>query len=118
VDNQDALDACLTHFTRRFNHRELMYLLQARGIPAGAAQTTRDKMEYDPQLEHRDFYVRADHPELGNHRFEAFPVHFSAARSEVHDGAPCLGQHTQDVLQRVLGYSDEEVADLIAEAAV
>ena len=118
VERQDALDACITGFTRRFDSRELMYLLQARGVPAGAAQNTRDKMEYDPQLEHRNFYVQAGHPELGRHRFEALPVHFSDAGSAAPQGAPCLGQHTQDVLTRVLGYSEAEVAELMAEAAV
>jgi benzylsuccinate CoA-transferase BbsF subunit len=95
-----------------------MYVLQARGVAAGAAQNTRDKTEYDPQLEYRGFYVRADHPELGDHRFEALPVQFSAARSDVRRGAPCVGEHTIDVLTTLLGYSESEVTELMAEAAL
>ena len=37
-----------------------MYLLQARGVPAGTAQNTRDKMEFDPEsMTKRRFTVKA-----------------------------------------------------------
>jgi crotonobetainyl-CoA:carnitine CoA-transferase CaiB-like acyl-CoA transferase len=118
VENQAALDEALTERTRRFEARELMYLLQARGVPAGVAQNMRDKAEHDPQLAHRGFFQTADHPELGPHRFEGLPVRFSGARWQVRRGAPCLGEHNVDVLTRLLGYSQEEVAALVAEAAL
>ncbi len=118
VENQDALDAAVTERTRRFDTRELMYLLQADGVPAGTAQNTRDKMLHDPQLDSRGFYRVADHTELGPHRYEGFPVQFSEARWEVRYGSPCLGEHTAHVLTKLLGYSAEEVAELVAEAAL
>jgi crotonobetainyl-CoA:carnitine CoA-transferase CaiB-like acyl-CoA transferase len=118
LKNQVALDDAITACTRRFDTRELMYLLQARGVPAGTAQNTRDKMEFDPQHAFRGFYQNADHTELGPHRFEGFPAQFSESRWEMRHGAPCLGEHNMDVLTRVLGYSEEEATELIAEAAV
>jgi crotonobetainyl-CoA:carnitine CoA-transferase CaiB-like acyl-CoA transferase len=95
-----------------------MYALQARGVPAGACQTMRDKMEADPQLRERGFYVEAEHPELGQHRFEGLPLRFSRARWEVCRPSPCLGEHTRDVLTGILGYSHAEFEELVAEAAV
>ncbi len=67
---------------------------------------------------HVAIYPVAPHTELGPHRFDGFPMRFSAARWEVRHGAPCLGEHNLDVLTRILGYSDEEAAEMIAEAAV
>jgi crotonobetainyl-CoA:carnitine CoA-transferase CaiB-like acyl-CoA transferase len=118
LDNQDALDEAITALTRSFDSRELMYLLQARGVPAGSAQNTRDKMETDPQHAARGFYQSAEHTELGMHRFEGMPMQFSAARWDIRRASPCLGQDTTEVLTRLLGYSDAEVADLVAEAAM
>jgi len=118
LQNQEALDEALTARTRPFDTRELMYLLQARGVPAGTAQNTRDKMEYDPQHAFRGFYPVAPHPEMGDHRFEGYPVRFSAARWQVRHGAPCFGGDTMDVLTRLLDYGEDEAAGLVAEAAV
>jgi crotonobetainyl-CoA:carnitine CoA-transferase CaiB-like acyl-CoA transferase len=118
LENQGDLDDEITARTRRFDTRELMYLLQARGVPAGTAQNTRDKMELDPQHAFRGFYAAAPHAELGEHRFEGFPVQFSESRWQMKRGAPCLGEDSMDVLTRVLGYSEAEVADLMAEAAI
>jgi len=118
VERQEALDTALTEHTRRFDARELMYLLQAKGVPAGACQTYRDKLELDPQLAGRGFFPEADHPELGRHRFEGMPLRFSDARWQIDSGAPCLGADTLNVLTRLLGYSDEEADRLVAEAAV
>jgi crotonobetainyl-CoA:carnitine CoA-transferase CaiB-like acyl-CoA transferase len=118
VQHQGELDSALTLHTRRFDTHELMYLLQARGVPAGTAQNARDKMEHDPQLQHRGFYVAADHGELGRHQFEGLPLRFSDARWEVHRGGPCLGEHTLEVLTQLLGYSEADVEELRAEAAL
>jgi crotonobetainyl-CoA:carnitine CoA-transferase CaiB-like acyl-CoA transferase len=75
-------------------------------------------MELDPQHKYRDFYRSAPHPELGAARFEGLPFQLSRARWRMEVGAPCLGQHTLDVLTRVLGLSEGQVAELIAEAAL
>jgi crotonobetainyl-CoA:carnitine CoA-transferase CaiB-like acyl-CoA transferase len=118
VAHQDVLDALIGARTRGLDALELMYTLQAVGVTAGLAQTARDKLDADPQLAYRGFYPMADHPDLGVHRFEGFPARFSNARWRVDRGAPRLGEHTRDVLTRVLGYSDAEVDALAAEAAV
>lgn len=115
---QDALDLAIAEQTRRFDARELMYLLQAKGVPAGAVQNTRDKMELDPQLQARGFYSRAPHPVLGVHRFEGLPMRFSRARWEVRQGAPLLGEHTIQVLREILGYSEKEIGQMVSEGAV
>jgi len=118
LENQDALDAALSALTRSHEPYELMYKLQARGIPAGMAQTTREKLDADPQLKARGFYTESTHPEIGKGWFEGLPIQFSRARWQMLKAAPRLGENTAEVLIRVLGMSEEEGADLMAEAAV
>ncbi len=118
VANQEALDAGIAKRTRGYDAREVMYLLQARGVPAGVAQNARDKLEHDPQHRFRGFFPAAPHSELGEHRFEGLPMRFSDSRWEIRRGAPCLGEDTMEVLTSLLGFSSEEVVALMAEAAV
>ncbi len=118
VANEDALDAALTERTRDREAPDLMYALQARGVPAGLCQRTDDKMERDPQLRARDFYRWAPHAEMGEHRFDGLPIAFSDARWRMWRGAPLLGEDTFEVLTQLLDYAPEEIAELQGEAAV
>jgi len=115
--NQDALDARISAWTANFDSHDLMLLLQARGVPAGAMQTMADRMERDPQLQQRCFYPVADHPELGLHRFEGVPVKLSRSEWRIAHGAPTLGEHNADVLGELLGLSEAEMLELTIEAS-
>ena len=116
--NQDALDAAISERTRQHDAFELMFALQAAGVPAGTCQRYDDKLERDPQLAARDFYRTAPHGQLGEHRFEGYPITFSRARWRMDHGAPLVGEHTAEVLMDLLGFSSEELAQMIGEAAV
>jgi len=118
VEHEDELDSVLTDCTRRFDPRELTYALQAVGVPAGVTQHQRDKMEHDPQLAARDFYVRARHPELGEHRYEGLPFQFSRSRWRVERSSPLFGEDTLSILSETLGYSPDEINTMLAEMAV
>jgi crotonobetainyl-CoA:carnitine CoA-transferase CaiB-like acyl-CoA transferase len=118
VAEQEALDAAINSLTRGREAHELMYELQARGVPAGVCQTAEDRMEKDPQLAERSFYRTAHHGEMGTHRFEGLPMQFSRGRWRMDRGAPLIGEDTHRVLTELLGYSDEDAARLASEAAV
>jgi crotonobetainyl-CoA:carnitine CoA-transferase CaiB-like acyl-CoA transferase len=46
------------------------------------------------------------------------PIKMSETPGEVYAPAPMLGEHTEEVLRGVLGYSPERIARLKAEGAV
>ena len=118
VANEDALDEAITDATKSWEPHALTEVLQACGVPAGTVQTMEDRMERDPQLADRGFYPTAPHPELGDHRYEGFPMQFSKARWRLDRGAPLLGEHTRHVAVDLLGYSESEFEALVAEGAV
>jgi crotonobetainyl-CoA:carnitine CoA-transferase CaiB-like acyl-CoA transferase len=116
--HQDELDAHIEAWTRTLDPYDVMYLLQAAGVPAGVVQNQRDKSERDPQLQARGFYRPADHPNLGVHVYEGLPYLFSRSDWSVRRGAPLLGEHTPDVYHDLLGRSDDEMASLVEEAVI
>ena len=66
----------------------------------------------DPQVKHRGLEVRAPHAAAGEVRMVANPIKFSATPI-THDVAPPrLGEHTDEVLSRVLGLTPDRIREL------
>ena len=66
----------------------------------------------DPQIIENDYIVDFDHPELGKIRIPGFPVRLSRAEVNNNFIAPRLGEHTDSVLKKICGYTDENIGRL------
>jgi benzylsuccinate CoA-transferase BbsF subunit len=109
--NEDALEELLNAWTAKFTAEEVTAKLQAAGVAAFPALTNQELAE-DPHLRSRGFFVELPHNEVGARQHAGVPWVFSDTPCQVRHAAPCLGQDTNDVMQRVLGYSGEEIAAL------
>ena len=49
---------------------------------------------------------------------EGHPVHFSKTDWTIERAAPCLGEHTEEVLGRLLGMNSQEVDELREEGVI
>jgi crotonobetainyl-CoA:carnitine CoA-transferase CaiB-like acyl-CoA transferase len=113
---REQIDRELAAFTTRHEPRALMHLLQAAGVPAGMVQRSSDHMQ-DPQLAHREFFRRLQHPEMGEVPYEGHAYKIAGYDNGPRFPAPCLGEHTYQVLSEVLGLSDDEVAETMGSGA-
>lgn len=109
------LDRLLGGWTSSFDAQELMLKLQAQGIPAGAVQDAHDVTRVDPQLQHREHWVRLPHAEMGESLYNNLPFRFSRTPVRPQRPAPLLGEHTREILQDLLGLSAAEIDELQAE---
>jgi benzylsuccinate CoA-transferase BbsF subunit len=75
-------------------------------------QSAEDRVEYDPQLQHREMHPIINHPELGDCPYEGYPVKLSRTPAFVHGRAPMLAEHNQYVYGELLGMTDAEIAGL------
>jgi crotonobetainyl-CoA:carnitine CoA-transferase CaiB-like acyl-CoA transferase len=66
----------------------------------------------DPHLNARGFFARLSHPEVGVRTHMGMPWLLTQGPNGVRTPAPLLGQHTDQVMQEVLGYSDQVIASL------
>ena len=112
VENQDELDAIIGRWTRPRRRYDVMLKCQQAGIIAAVVQTAEDRVEYDPQLKHRDMYPVIHHPEIGDFEYEGYPVKLSRTPAFVHGRGPTLQEHNRYVYGDLLGLSDEEMASL------
>ena len=69
----------------------------------------------DPVLVDCGFLKEIEHPEAGKTWLPTRPWKFSKSESTPVRPAPCVGQHTQEVLTQELGMSAEEYAELVRE---
>ena len=107
------LDERLVAETQRWNAEALMEALQARGVAAGVVQNARDVVSADPQLAHRQHWIRMTHPEMGETVYNAPPFRFSRTRVALRGPAPLLGQHTREIANQLLGLDNARVDELI-----
>lgn len=95
--NEDQLELVVDAYTTSQDHWELTRRLQQAGVAAYPSLSCPD-LEEDEQLQHRGFWERFDHPEVGvrTHSGMAWRSHNSL--NGVTSRAPLLGEHTAEIL--------------------
>ncbi|KAA0972988.1 CaiB/BaiF CoA-transferase family protein [Pseudomonas sp. ANT_H12B] len=66
----------------------------------------------DPQVRHRKMVVQIPHPQGGTVEAPGNPIKLSADNEDSYSAPPLLGEHTDTVLTRVLGYDPARIAEL------
>lgn len=115
--HEDELEALVAAWVRQQGPDEVVATLQAAGIPAFVAARNRDLAE-DTHLHERGYFVSLEHPEVGALLHCGVPWRLAVGDSRVRAPAPCLGQHTDEVLRDVCGYGEAEIARLRAGGAL
>ncbi|MBI4236755.1 MAG: CoA transferase [Chloroflexi bacterium] len=113
----EELDGLVAAWTRTLTAHQVMYMCQRAGVPAGVVATGED-LYLDPQLRARGYVVEIEHPAPGRLEHPGMTVRFTRTPGRVQRSAPALGQHTEEVLTRLLGLSAEERARYAAEGAL
>ena len=90
--------------------------LRAASVPSGEVRTVGDAIR-SPEARERGLVTRIPHPTLGWVPNVTLPIRYS--RTPIVDpvAAPSVGQHTEDVLHRILGYDQDRLLQL-ADAGV
>lgn len=114
--NEDDLERLVGEWTSRFDAWEVMARLQAVGVPAGVVEAASDLYE-DPQLAHRGFFHTVDHAVKGPTLMDGISFDMSKTPGEI-TPAPALGQHNDYVYREILGYTGDEIADLVASQVI
>ena len=115
--NEDELDRLVGEWTKGYAAEQVMTMLQEAGVPAGAVRTCQDLLN-DPQLRHRRHFRVLDHPVIGPHSYHAPAYQLSGTPCRLTRAAPCLGQDNQYVYRELLGFSDDDIADMLAEGVI
>jgi crotonobetainyl-CoA:carnitine CoA-transferase CaiB-like acyl-CoA transferase len=108
---RDAIDKRLAEWTAAQTREEAAERLQAAGVSAMPVMGPIDH-HADPHLTERAFIVELEHAEVGAERQVGNPIRFSSLEQRTAVSAPLLGEHTEEVLEAVLGIPPERTAEL------
>jgi len=90
---------------------EWIELLRAEDIPCAPARPVEEFL-HDPQVLANEMVVEVEQPPLGKVRQMGVPVRLELAPGQIKGPSPAYGEHTEEVLADLLGYSAKEIAEL------
>lgn len=89
-------------------------IFNAKGFPAGPIYTM-DQVFKDPQLIAREVLAEIDHPKHGKIKTIKLPFSFCGFKSGIKGPAPRLGEHTREVLSKLMAYDEKKINQLLAD---
>jgi len=110
AQHMDVWLPILTEWMAERTKNEICDCFLAEGLPCGPVQNS-EEVANCPHAAKREIFVDLPEPVMGKVRTVGTPFKISDD-SQVFSAAPRLGEHTSSVLQEMLGYSDERLAEL------
>jgi crotonobetainyl-CoA:carnitine CoA-transferase CaiB-like acyl-CoA transferase len=111
VENREALILQVKAIMLQKSGAEWLEALNARGIPCGPINNI-EQVFADPQVQYRGMQLELDHPTAGKVASVANPIRLSQTPVEYQQAPPLLGEHTDDVLSRLLALDAAAIARL------
>jgi crotonobetainyl-CoA:carnitine CoA-transferase CaiB-like acyl-CoA transferase len=118
-DNFLALTSTLEKVFKTKTRDEWISILQTQvGAMAFSPILEPTELASDPQILANEYITDVDHPTLGKVKMTGIPIRLSETPAQIRDCAPNFGQHTEEVLMNILGYTWEEIEKLKEEEVV
>jgi formyl-CoA transferase len=95
---------------------EVMEICNAVDIPVGPILSMKEIAE-EPSLRKTGTVVEVDHPTRGKYLTVGNPIKMSDSITEV-QRSPLLGEHTEEILRKELGYTEQEIAEIKTSGAI
>lgn len=116
-ENEKELDSVIEKWTKQWTPEQVMSRLQAAGVPSGVVKNAAD-LYSDPQLRQRSLFWPMAHNEIGEFTHLGASFEMSKTPPQPYRPSPCLGEHNEYVLTKILGKSDEAFVELLAQGVL
>jgi formyl-CoA transferase len=108
--------AMIEEWTLTKTKYEAMEILNAQNIPCGPIVSMKELAE-EPSLRATGTVVEVEHPTRGPYLTVGNPIKLSDSPSDI-ERSPLLGEHTDDILREVVGYTDAEIQAAREQGAI
>lgn len=117
AQHYDEINGIVAEWIERQPVDEVCAALRRHGVPHSLVYSPVEIVN-DPHFAARGAIATLEHPRLGPLKMPAAVPRMSATPAPELRPAPMLGENTDAVLRELLGLSDQDLADLRAEAVV
>jgi crotonobetainyl-CoA:carnitine CoA-transferase CaiB-like acyl-CoA transferase len=111
VENRAVLIPLLKQKTVTKTTAEWIAQLESEAVPCGPINSVAEVFA-DPQVRARAMLVKMPHAVAGTVSLAGNPIKFSDTPVDYRQAPPALGEHTAQVLERVLGLDKDKIAAL------
>jgi formyl-CoA transferase len=116
-DNRQLVNERISELTREKSIADLVEIFTKHQVPHAPILGITDALS-QPQAVARGMVVETDHPVLGRVPIVNRSIKFPGSPQPVPDAPPILGQHTDEILRDILGFTSEEIDKLRSSKAV
>jgi crotonobetainyl-CoA:carnitine CoA-transferase CaiB-like acyl-CoA transferase len=116
-DNRRLVNERISEFTRQKTVQELVELFTDHNVPHAPILGIKEALA-QPQAVAREMVVETDHSVLGKIPIVNRSIKFPGDAQPIPTAPPILGQHTDEILRDILGFTSERIAQLRASKVV
>ncbi|MGY9074387.1 MAG: CaiB/BaiF CoA transferase family protein [Acidimicrobiales bacterium] len=113
----EEIDQLISAWSAPQTDRDAEATLQAARVPAHMINDAAD-LVVDSQMAHRRHFQKVPHPIHGETWVEACNWTMSRTPTRIDWGGPTFGQHNMEVLEGILGYDGDRIAELVIAGAI
>jgi CoA:oxalate CoA-transferase len=106
--NEAALKKLIEEYTQERTRWDTAKLLLDNDVPAAPVYNVAEAVD-DPHLNARGMIIEFDQPQYGKVKVAGCPIKFSETPITTYTPAPLLGQHNEELLAQLLGYSKVQI---------
>jgi len=115
-ENEPALEAIVEEWTSSLGSMQAVSLLEGAGIPCAPVKSISEVVK-DEHILARKSIITCDYPGIGEYPMATCPIRIDGIEQDI-VRAPQLGEHNEEVLSDILGYSKEYVQTLQKEGVL
>ena len=117
VRHREVLVPIVADMIKTRSKAQWIEALEAAGVPCGPINDLAEVFD-DAQVRARGMRVEIAHPSGATAPLVRNPIRMSATPPEVRSAPPTLGEHTEAVLRKVLGYDAAAIAALRGKSVI
>jgi crotonobetainyl-CoA:carnitine CoA-transferase CaiB-like acyl-CoA transferase len=115
--SEGQLAAALAEYFRGCDRADVISALRASGVPTAPVHRFGDLFD-EPQVLANDLLIELQHSQWGKVSQTGILAKFTGTPGKVDLAGPSLGEHTAEILENILGFAPDRIADLRARRIV